>query len=332
MRRFAVIAFSLLFSVSFAQSQKRMTREAYFEKFHQMAVDEMHRSGVPASITLAQGALESGDGNSTLAKKANNHFGIKCHNNWNGKTSYQDDDRRNECFRKYESVEDSYRDHTDYLKSTSRYAFLFALDLTDYKGWARGLKKAGYATSPTYAERLIEIIEQYGLIKYDDATIVTTKERPKARNTHETEISREVYEINRVKFIKAGPGDSYPSLTAEMGKIDWELPKYNDGTISDSLIPGQIIFIQPKRNRAKAGDRVHIFKTGETMLQVSQLHAIKLESLYRLNHMKPGMQPDPGAILQLRREVKSRKSAPEPKVKISGGNEEDSIIIDLNLE
>lgn len=144
--------------LAFSQSSDRMTRAEYFEAYKDMAIDEMHRSGVPASITLAQGALESGDGNSSLAKRANNHFGIKCHEDWNGKKVYQDDDSKNECFRKYPSVEDSYRDHSDYLKAKSRYDFLFELNITDYKGWAKGLKKAGYATSPSYAESLIRII------------------------------------------------------------------------------------------------------------------------------------------------------------------------------
>jgi hypothetical protein len=329
-----LLAVGLLFIVfgSYGQSTKKLSRQEYFDKYHQMAVDEMHRSGVPASITLAQGALESGDGNSTLARKANNHFGIKCHKDWNGKTTYQDDDSRNECFRKYASVEDSYRDHTDYLKSGSRYAFLFELDITDYKGWARGLKKAGYATSPSYADRLIDIIEEFGLTKYDESIQVAPSEKPEARATHKKTISREIFEINRVKCIKARAGDTYASLTAEMGKLDWELPKYNDGTIADSLVPGQLIYIQPKRNKARMGEREHVFKTGETMLEISQLYAVKLESLYRLNQMEPGTQPDPGAKLELRRASKSHEKAkPESTFRISGGKEEDDIKVDLGL-
>ncbi len=155
-RSLLLVLLNLLLCTSWSQTGGKMTRYQYFEKFHEMAVEEMNRSGVPASITLAQGALESADGNSSLAREANNHFGIKCHEDWTGKKVYQDDDSKDECFRKYYSVEDSYRDHSDYLKAKSRYAFLFELELTDYKGWARGLKKAGYATSPTYADRLIK--------------------------------------------------------------------------------------------------------------------------------------------------------------------------------
>src|SRR5512133_2598751 len=171
MRKGFFICFLVLnASFSMAQYPERMTRALYFETYREIAIREMNRSGVPASITLAQGALESGDGNSRLAKSANNHFGIKCHDDWNGKTIREDDDSRNECFRKYPSVDESYKDHSDYLRSKTRYAFLFDLKVTDYKGWARGLKKAGYATNPSYAESLIKIIEDYNLGMYDRMT------------------------------------------------------------------------------------------------------------------------------------------------------------------
>ena len=291
------------------------------------------RSGVPASITLAQGALESGDGNSSLAREANNHFGIKCHDDWTGKKVYQDDDSRDECFRKYPSVEDSYRDHTDYLKSKSRYAFLFELKLTDYKGWARGLKKAGYATSPTYADRLIKIIEDYDLFRYDDMVIPEKTEHRKSRQTKEKAAMRDVLETNRVKFIRAIPGDTYASITAELGKLDWEIPEYNDAAAGDSIIPGQVVYIQPKRNRAQPGDKEHVFKIGETMRMVSQLYAIKLESLYRMNQLKPGTQPETGTKLQLRKALKKGAvKQPEAQEKVRGGDEEEDIKIDLNLE
>jgi LysM repeat protein len=311
-----------------------MTRLQYFEKFHDMAIDEMHRSGVPASITLAQGALESGDGNSSLAREANNHFGIKCHDDWTGRKVYQDDDSRDECFRKYPSVEDSYRDHTDYLKSKSRYAFLFELKLTDYKGWARGLKKAGYATSPSYADRLIKIIEDFGLSRYDDMVIPEAQEHRKSRHTNEKVNMREVLETNRVKYVRAVPGDTYGTITKELGKLDWEIPEYNDAAAGDSIVPGQVVYIQPKRNRAQPGNKEHVFKTGETMRMVSQLYAIKLERLYKLNNLKPGTQPETGTKLQLRKALKTvtDKKETDSKEKVRGGNEEEDIKIDLNLE
>ena len=328
-----LIVLNVVLCASRSQSGGKMTRLQYFEKFHIMAIEEMQRSGVPASITLAQGALESGDGNSSLAREANNHFGIKCHDDWTGKKVYQDDDSRDECFRKYFSVEDSYRDHTDYLKSKSRYAFLFELKLTDYKGWARGLKKAGYATSPTYADQLIKIIEDYDLFRYDDKVIPENTEHRKSRQTKEKMAMRNVMETNRVKFIRAIPGDTYAKITAEMGKLDWEIPEYNDAGAGDSIVPGQVVYIQPKRNRAQPGDREHVFKTGETMRMVSQLYAIKLESLYKMNHLQLDAQPETGTKLQLRKALKTGAvKQPESKEKVRGGNEEEDIKIDLNLE
>src|SRR5690554_5416321 len=166
MRLFTIIFCLFISSSTIAQSAKRISRAEYISMYKDDAIREMHRSGVPASITLAQGILESGDGNSALARKANNHFGIKCHGDWKGKTYYQDDDEKDECFRKYKSVLESFRDHSEFLKKP-RYAFLFELKPTDYKGWAKGLKKAGYATNPRYPQLLIKIIEENNLHQYD---------------------------------------------------------------------------------------------------------------------------------------------------------------------
>jgi len=332
-RTLLMLLLNLVLCVCWSQTGGKMSRLQYFEKFHVMAIEEMHRSGVPASITLAQGVLESGDGNSSLAREANNHFGIKCHDDWTGKKVYEDDDSRDECFRKYLSVEDSYRDHSDYLKSKSRYSFLFELKLTDYKGWARGLKKAGYATSPTYADRLIKIIEDFDLSRYDDRVVPEKAEHRKSRHTKEKVAMRDVLETNRVKFVRAVSGDTYSIITAELGKLDWEIPEYNDAATGDSIVPGQVVYIQPKRNRAQAGDKEHVFKSGETMRMVSQLYAIKLESLYKLNHLKPDTQPETGTILQLRKALKtSAVKQPQSKEKVQGGYEEEDIKIDLNLE
>jgi hypothetical protein len=332
MRGFLLAAMILVVFGAWAQSGERISRTDYFESYHDMAIREMHRSGVPASITLAQGALESGDGNSSLARIANNHFGIKCHEDWNGKKIFQDDDDKNECFRKYGSVEDSYRDHSDYLKAKTRYAFLFELRITDYKGWARGLKKAGYATSPSYAESLIRIIEDFGLNKYDDMEVGDRSGHTRHRHARTAMTTRETGEINRVKFIRARAGETYESLGVELGKLGWELPEYNDAGISDSLIPGQVIYIQPKRNRAQSGKNDYVLKPGENMRGVSQLFAIKLERLYAMNLIRPGTQPETGTRLQLRKALKEpRVAVPKSREKISGGNEEDDIKVDLNL-
>ena len=159
----------LLSTLLFAQAgSKRMTRAEYIATYKDDAIEEMQRTGIPASITLAQGILESGDGNSALARYAKNHFGIKCHSDWKGPTFTMDDDAKDECFRKYRKVIESYKDHSAFLTGRNRYAFLFELKITDYKGWAKGLKKAGYATNPKYPDLLIGIIEKNELYKFDD--------------------------------------------------------------------------------------------------------------------------------------------------------------------
>ena len=157
----------LLLLVSFQLSAQNMTRNEYIDKYKDEAIYQMKKYKIPASITLAQGILESGDGNSELAKKSNNHFGIKCHSDWQGERVYYDDDKKDECFRKYNKVKDSYNDHSEFLLRP-RYAALFEYALTDYKSWAKGLKKAGYATNPNYAKHLIKIIEENELHKLDD--------------------------------------------------------------------------------------------------------------------------------------------------------------------
>ena len=190
MRWYYVVAAGLLnlcFIHLEAQSAGRMSREEYIEMYSDIAMKEMLRSGVPASITLAQGMLESDNGNSSLAKKSNNHFGIKCHNDWTGKKVHHDDDSRHECFRKYKTVYDSYVDHSDFLMNTSRYAFLFDLDVKDYRGWAKGLKKAGYATSRTYADMLIRIIEENDLHRYD--LLALEEGVPSRRDTRKTRLT-----------------------------------------------------------------------------------------------------------------------------------------------
>ncbi|MBN1144021.1 MAG: glucosaminidase domain-containing protein [Bacteroidales bacterium] len=315
-----------------AQSSDRMTRREYFETYKDMAIHEMRRSGVPASITLAQGALESGDGNSTLAKRANNHFGIKCHNDWTGKKVYQDDDAKNECFRKYASAEDSYRDHSDYLKAKSRYAFLFELDITDYKGWAKGLKKAGYATNPAYAEKLIDIIEEFDLHRYDRNSEIAKAPRTRSTSHPNRVPTRSILERNRVKYVVAASGDTYESLTDEFGKMSWEIPGYNDIAKPDSLAAGQIIYLQPKRNKAELGRNTHTVKAGETMYTISQLYAIKLPRLYLMNDMSPGTRPSVGTVLQLRKPVKRKVQKPLLKEADEAKSGEEEFRIDLNME
>jgi hypothetical protein len=297
-----------LFSQGFAQ--KRYTRDDYIKTYSKIAVDEMKRSGIPASITLAQGMLESDNGNSSLTQKANNHFGIKCHKNWDGKRVYHDDDANNECFRKYPSAEDSYRDHTDFLMQTNRYSTLFELKSNDYKGWAKGLKKAGYATSSSYSSDLIRIIEENELFRLDEgdftrpvlAKSVKSKKSSWADEDYTIDIKRrKVYERNRIKYVIVENGDNIDKITKDLDLLSWELRKYNELSDTSKIISGQILYTQPKRWRAEAGKDFHEVKEGETMYSISQLYGIKLAKLYRKNRMESGTQPNVGQKLWLRK-------------------------------
>lgn len=268
----------LVSSISFA----KMTPTEYIAKYKGSAIREMNRSGVPASITLSQGMLESGNGNSELATKANNHFGIKCHSEWKGPSIRMDDDEKNECFRKYKSVYDSYVDHSDFLMNRSRYAFLFQLKITDYKGWAKGLKKAGYATNPKYPELLIGLIERHKLYDYDKQ-YKKKKDEPlpsevvvENHKNHKTLLSK-----NKVKYIVIKKGDTFYSLEGELLLREGMLRRYNDMTSKQVLKEGQRLYIQPKRGKAKV--KTYKAEYGDTMWSISQKFAIKLKKLKQLN-------------------------------------------------
>lgn len=287
-------------------AQKKISREEYIGMYSHIAIRNMKQYGVPASITLAQGMLESDNGNSTLAAKANNHFGIKCHKDWNGATIYHDDDSKNECFRKYNSPEHSFTDHSLFLRGAKRYAFLFDLNPTDYKAWAYGLKKAGYATNPNYPELLIKIIEDNQLFRFDTGVEVAIKP-PKSSITdwdsYEIDLykARPVFTRNRIKYIIVKEGDTFESLTRELSLMPWQLYRYNDLTRDSVLRPGQELYIQPKRWRADRTNPVHTVEPGETMYKISQMYGVKLRSLYRKNRMAPGQKPEVGQIIYLRK-------------------------------
>ncbi len=290
----------------FAQpAEYKLTPEEYVEKYKEDAVKEMLLHGVPASITLAQGMLESGNGNSALAVYANNHFGIKCHAEWTGSTYIQDDDESNECFRKYNSVLESYSDHSAFLISRERYDFLFDLQVSDYKGWAQGLKAAGYATDPFYANRLIEIIERHSLNELDKMSMVpvSKKDDPK-KISHSPKVSSKsslsVKLNNERKFVIAREGDTYVKIAKEMELSAKSLYKYNDRGMDDVLRKGDIVYIQPKKKRAQS-EKVHVSKTGETMHSISQKYAIRLKFLYKWNKMEPGTVIKPGQKIKLRK-------------------------------
>lgn len=287
-------------------AQNKISREEYISMYSHIAVSNMKQYGVPASITLAQAMLESDNGNSTLAVKANNHFGIKCHKDWTGATIYHDDDRKGECFRKYKNPEQSFNDHSLFLRGGKRYAFLFDLTPTDYKAWAHGLKKAGYATNPKYAELLIKIIEDNELYRFDQGIVVAIKPpKPVVTDWDNYEIdlykTRPVFTRNRVKYIVAKDGDTFESLARELDLMPWQLYRYNDLTRDSVIRPGQELYIQPKRWKADRSNPVHTVEQGETMYKISQMYGVKLKSLYRKNRMKPGDEPEVGQLIYLRK-------------------------------
>ncbi len=281
----------------------KLTPEQYIENYKEDAIIEMNKYKIPASITLAQGMLESGNGNSALAVNANNHFGIKCHNDWKGATYIMDDDTKDECFRKYANVLDSYNDHAQFLTSRSNYTKLFELKITDYKAWAKGLKEAGYATDQKYPKRLIDIIEKYELYKYDRESKKIKNQKKevntKPLNTEANKTIREIFRLGIKKYIIIKEGDTFDKIAQETDKDLWQLYKYNNFTASDKLIPGEKLFLQPKRNKAKAP--FHIVKSGETMKSISQMYGIKLKRLYRKNNMESSQEPKSGDTLFMRK-------------------------------
>jgi hypothetical protein len=287
------------------------TPDQYIAKYAGMAVKEMKRSGVPASITLSQGMLESGNGNSYLAKDGNNHFGIKCHT-WTGQKIYADDDAKGECFRKYDSVEESYKDHSDFLRNNSRYHFLFELKITDYEGWCKGLKQAGYATSPTYAESLIKLIEKYKLYEYDSGNAKPIdNDKPDKRpdrNNNQTQDNfninpylNEVLTNNNVEYIIVKDSLSLRDLSLQLDLMNWQLAKYNDLDKDALLVKGQNIYIKPKRNKADKEHATHTVKEGETIRSISQDYAVKTSKIYKYNLLEEGTEPAPGTVLNLRK-------------------------------
>jgi LysM repeat protein len=302
-----------------AYTQHKISVDDYILTYKDVAIEKMKDHGIPASITLAQGILESGSGNSTLARRANNHFGIKCHKGWKGKTFHMDDDARDECFRKYKDPEESYRDHSLFLTTRDRYAGLFKLKTDDYKGWAHGLKKAGYATNPRYPQLLIKIIEENRLYEFDRGITpkylaekpanaeasgmqAATIARYPASSAFELveiwETGRKVYINNGVKFIYARPGDTFSEIAADFGIYSWQLPKYNELDKKAVLEEGQMVYIEKKRRKNKENGS-HTVKPGESMHYIAQIYGIRLKQLYRKNKMQEGMEPQVGEVLSL---------------------------------
>lgn len=264
--------------------EKQFSKKEYIELWRTAAVQQMIQHQIPASITLAQGILESASGNSILAREGKNHFGIKCHD-WDGKTMYMDDDQKGECFRVYESAEESYVDHSEFLKNRKRYANLFTLETTDYKAWAKGLKEAGYATNPKYPELLIDLIEDLKLYELDKVGIQNNEVAPDlvASSSLSSESKHTVMmHENKVKYIIAKKGDTFYRISKEFGLGLWQLYKYNDfGPRKDVLVEGDIVYIHPKRNKSKEKS-VKLTKA-MSLREISQIEGVKLNALMKNN-------------------------------------------------
>lgn len=311
MRSIVNFLFVSIISVSLSipsVAQKKISSEEYIKRYQGLAVSQMEKFGVPASIILAQGLLESGSGNSTLAVKANNHFGIKCHKTWTGPRIYHDDDARGECFRKYRTPEKSYQDHSEFLRGARRYAFLFDLNPTDYKGWAYGLKKAGYATDPQYPKKLIRIIEEHKLYALDSGVEISIESPTKGMGEEidpenfsiDIFNQRKLYMKNRIKYIVVQSGDTYENLTRDLELMPWQLANYNEIERGAKLKEGQELFIQPKRRKAEINHQLHIAEEGETMYDISQMYGVRLKWLYRRNRLEQGDEPVAGEKIYLR--------------------------------
>lgn len=306
---------------------------AYISKYNETAVREMLLYHIPASITLSQGLIESNCGNSPLAVKANNHFGIKCQKDWAGETFLFDDDAEKECFRKYNNADESYRDHSLFLITRQRYSELFNLSITDYKGWARGLSQFGYATNPNYPDILIRVIEAYKLFLYDDTTShdqITANETGNQQDVSEniatqsgeslpvlfrkfykmpsasefklrnvSKLGRKVYENNGLPFIFAIRNDTWQSIAEEFGIYSFQVYKQNELQSTDVITEGQMLYLEPKKRQASIAK--YVMGTYDSMYSVAQRFGIKLSYLYKYNELLPGDEVIAGTTIYLRK-------------------------------
>lgn len=294
----------LILSVTHVSAQIKWNSayQAYIDQYKDLAIEQMLKYNIPASITLSQGLLESGAGRSWLTKSSNNHFGIKCHG-WTGRRVFHDDDERGECFRAYDNPRQSFEDHSRFLATQSRYARLFNYSRTDYKSWARGLKQCGYATNPQYASKLIQIIELYNLNQHDKA-----KKFDQFMVKHSTEdgVAPDGYfhvikAYNKNYYVIARKGDSFQSLSKELCIGKRKLAKYNERSYKEELAAGDVIYLKKKRKKAtkEYKNRPHIVQNGESMYLISQKYGIRLSSLYKKNHLSPDYQIKVGDKLRV---------------------------------
>lgn len=279
-----LVSFSL---IAFAGVEKQISKKEYVEQWRTTAVQQMIQYNIPASITMAQAILESGSGNSELARLGKNHFGIKC-GDWDGERMYMDDDSKGECFRVYNSAEESFLDHSDFLKNKKRYANLFALELTDYKAWSKGLKEAGYATNPKYPDLLIGLIEDLKLNELDLLGTQNNEISPSLVSATSTSTSNSKHAVfvhsNKVKYVVAKKGDTFYKISKELGLTLTQLYRYNDfDSKKDVLEAGDLIYIHPKRNRSKK--KFIFLEEAMSVNQLSQKEAIDPEKILKHNNI-----------------------------------------------
>jgi len=278
----------------FAQMKWNQRYQNYIDQYKDLAIEEMMKWKIPASITLAQGIFESGAGMSDLARKGNNHFGIKCHG-WQGRSVYHDDDEEGECFRAYDNASQSYEDHSRFLARSQRYSRLFKLKMTDYRGWAHGLKACGYATNPRYAYKLIELIELYKLYQYDNARSYdkfmakhSGSDQPAIRGG----LLHPIHIYNDNYYLYAREGDTFRLIGEEVEISYRQLARYNERNKNDVLHKGDIVYLKKKRKKAEKQfkNRPHTVKPGESMYGISQMYGIRLKSLYKKNKLSADYQ------------------------------------------
>jgi hypothetical protein len=284
-------------AVHVSAQKKNVSYINYIDQYKDLAIKEMNRYKVPASITLAQGLLESGAGLSDLALSGNNHFGIKCHSDWTGERIYRRDDNPNDCFRKYKKVEDSYKDHSTFLAEQPRYAGLFAYDITDYPAWAKGLQKSGYATDKSYANKLVTMIELYELYQYDNKKWKPDKTKQKFDIQRR---ARPTYIAGGLLYVEAENDDSFEKIAYNMDFKTKDLLKYNDVHEGFPLQKGDVVYLEKKKSKADIPNFDYIVKVGDSMHSISQHYGIKLKSLYKLNKKKNDYIPEEGDVLRLR--------------------------------
>jgi LysM repeat protein len=300
---FFIFIFLCLGASTFAQ-KKQKTYQDYISRYHALAQKHQSRYKIPAAITLAQGLLESGAGSSHLAVNANNHFGIKCHSDWKGGRAY----RQGDCYRKYKNAEDSYNDHSEFLKQHSRYSVLFTYKITNYKAWAKGLQKCGYATDKAYANKLIQIIELYRLYQYDSGKNVKEKKSKEKKSKKEKPAEkpdaspqmRQPYLRDDLLYVRALENDDFDKIAYDMGFKVKELLKYNEAPEDFPLDKGDIVYLQKKKKKAGKAYSTHTVKIGESMHSISQRYGILVKSLYKINRKDAEYVPMEGDVLRLR--------------------------------